>query len=633
MRSVYVSSQDAAIMKTSPYRFALRRWLQAASIALVLANGLAIAAEPSFDAWSDGFAEEWVRMNPLLATRSQYFTGEEQDALNRQLALYTVFGQAVGTEAAAAQAALARRGLAELERFRVQELNAVQRTSAALIRWTMQDVISQAGFATHRLVFQQMQDGLHLEYVNALTQVHPIQKRHDVENYLARLRQLGARLDEGIAAARGAEAAGVVAPRFILEKTIGQLDDFLAAPAASNVLVASLAERIGAMSEPLPEPERAASVREAARIVEQQVIPAFRRIRDLLSAELPKSTDDAGVWRLPRGDEFYARQLAHFTTTRLGASEVHQIGLHEVARIEAEMDKLLRELGFNTGTLQERIEALNASMRPKTEDPRPILMSHVEAAMRDAGHRSQSIFGLQPKAPVVLRREPPLSEASAAAHYTPPAPDGSRPGIYWLPLADIGPRVTWLGSGLKSTAFHEAVPGHHFQLAIQQESATLPKYRKLGAFGFISAYGEGWALYAERLADENGWYADDPRGRLGYLNLQLFRARRLVVDTGIHAMRWTRQQAIDYGFTPAEVERYIVWPGQACSYMIGQLRIVELRERARAALGGRFSIKAFHDLVLGLGNVPLDVLAGEVDAWIAEQTGTGSEKLPKVATG
>ena len=232
-------------------------------------------------------------------------------------------------------------------------------------------------------------------------------------------------------------------------------------------------------------------------------------------------------------------------------------------------------------------------MMPSVPDPRPILLAQVEAAMRDAERRSQAIFGLQPKAPVVLRREPALSEKSAAAHYTVPAPDGSTPGIYWLPLADLGPRVTWLGAGLKSTAYHEAVPGHHFQLAIQQESATLPKYRKLGAFGLISAYGEGWALYAERLADENGWYADDPRGRLGYLNLQLFRARRLVVDTGIHAMHWTRQQAIDYGFTPTEVERYIVWPGQACSYMIGQLKIVELRERAQKALGERFSLKVF----------------------------------------
>jgi uncharacterized protein (DUF885 family) len=606
-------------MKQPLRRSVARICVDAVLIVLVCVSGSVSAAEPSFDVWAENFAADWVRMNPLLATRSQYFTGAEQDAVDRQLALYTVWGGWIGADAARAQAALARRGLAALQRFRDQDLGPVQRTSAALIRWTMENVISRAEFGNHELVFHQLQHSLHLEFINALTQVHPVQTARDIESYLARLDQISSNMDKGVAEAKAAEAAGVIPPRFILERTIGQFDEFLAAPAASNVLVASLGERIAAMPEKFPDAQRASYVNEAERIVRDQVVPAFRRARDLLTAQLPRSTDNAGVWRLPRGGEFYARQLAYSTTTRLSAAEIHQIGLREVARIEAEMDASLRKLGFSTGTLQQRIEALNASMMPQAEDPRPILLAQVESAMRDAERRSQAIFGLQPKAPVVLRREPPLSEGSAAAHYTPPAPDGSRPGIYWLPLADLGPRVTWLGAGLKSTAFHEAVPGHHFQLAIQQESAALPKYRKLTAFGFISAYGEGWALYAERLADENGWYADDPRGRLGYLNLQLFRARRLVVDTGIHAMRWTRQQAIDYGFTPTEVERYVVWPGQACSYMIGQLRIVELRERARAALGDGFSVKAFHNLVLGLGNVPLDVLAGEVDAWIAQQ--------------
>jgi len=226
-------------------------------------------------------------------------------------------------------------------------------------------------------------------------------------------------------------------------------------------------------------------------------------------------------------------------------------------------------------------------------------------------------FDLRPKAPVTVKREPAFSEKSAAAHYSSPAPDGSTPGIYWLPLADLGSRVTWLGTGLKSTAYHEAVPGHHFQITIQQESTDLPHYRKLGVFGFNSAYIEGWALYAERLAMENGWYDGDLPGKLGFLNLQLFRARRLVADTGLHHLKWTRQQVIDYGFTPQETERYIMWPGQACSYMIGQLRILELREKAKAALGAKFDIKQFHNLVLRGGSMPLDVLAQEVDHWIA----------------
>jgi uncharacterized protein (DUF885 family) len=307
------------------------------------------------------------------------------------------------------------------------------------------------------------------------------------------------------------------------------------------------------------------------------------------------------------------------TTTKKTPAEIHAIGLREVARIQGEMEKILAELGYKDGTLQSRIEQVNAKLNPPADpDPRPALLAQVTAVVRDAEKRSAAVFDLRPKAPITVIREPAFSEGSAAAHYSDPAPDGSTPGIYWLPLADIGPRCTWLGTGLKSTAHHEGIPGHHFQLALQQESADLPRYLKSGIFGFNSAYVEGWALYAERLADENGWYEGDLPGRLGFLNMQLFRARRLVVDTGLHAMKWTRQQVIDYGFTPTETERYIVWPGQACSYMIGQLRILELREKAKAELGAKFSIKEFHNLVLGGGSMPLEVLSQETDRWIAE---------------
>ena len=352
--------------------------------------------------------------------------------------------------------------------------------------------------------------------------------------------------------------------------------------------------------------------------VREHIIPAYQRVRALMAEELPSATDDAGVWRLPRGADYYASNLASLTTTKLTPAEIHAIGLREVTRVEAEMEKLLQQLGYKDGTIQERIEKLNATLNPPAEpDPRVEMVAKVEALVHDAEKRSVAVFDLRPKAPVTVKREPAFSEKSAAAHYSPPAPDGTKPGIYWLPLADLGPRVTWLGTGLKSTAYHEAVPGHHFQLSIQQESTELPRYRKLGVVGFNSAYLEGWALYAERLASENGWYEGDVPGQLGFLNLQLFRARRLVADTGLHNLKWTRQQVVDYGFTPQETERYIVWPGQACSYMIGQLRILELREKARAALGAKFSIKEFHNLVLRGGSMPLDVLAQEVDNWIA----------------
>jgi uncharacterized protein (DUF885 family) len=301
--------------------------------------------------------------------------------------------------------------------------------------------------------------------------------------------------------------------------------------------------------------------------------------------------------------------------------DVHEIGLREVARIEAEMDAVLRRLGHAEGSIKERVARLNGGLAERrVGDVRPAVVSELRAIVADAVRRSSSVFALRPVARVTVEREPAHSEATAAAHYTVPAADGSKPGIYWVPLADLGPSVPWLGIGMKSTAYHEAVPGHHFQLAIEQESPALPHFRKRMAFGYDASFGEGWALYAEHLAAEFDWYGDDLVGRLGYLEMQLFRARRLVVDTGLHAFGWTRRQAIDYGLSVPEVERYVVWPGQACAYMLGQLRILEMRERARAALGKRFSLAAFHEAVLKNGTLPLDVLATVVDDWIERST-------------
>jgi uncharacterized protein (DUF885 family) len=574
------------------------------------------AAEPSFDDWSEGFAAEWVRAKPQLATRTQYFSGAEQDAVDRQLSLGGA-GNTYGLSAAQATAKLAQSGLAKLQSFPVAAMSPQQRTSAAIIGWTLQNAIRRAEFAQNRFVFEQF-DGLHLALVTFMTTAHPIRNRRDAENYLARLALIGPLVDQGISEANAAAVAGIIPPRFIVERVIEQLTEFLALDAADNVLVTTFDTRLAALGAALPTVEREHFVAAAEKETRETVLPAFVRIRAMLQEQLPKATDDAGVWRLPQGDAAYAQALNASTTTTLSADEIHAIGLREVARIEAEMDLILKQLGYPDGSVKDRYEKFNATLQlPAEPDPRPILIARLDAVVQDAARRSAAVFDLQPSAPVTVKREPTFSEQGAAAHYTAPAPDGTIPGIYWIPLADLGPKVTWLGAGLRSTAYHEAIPGHHFQVAIQQESNELPRYRKLGVFGFNSAFVEGWGLYAERLAEENGWYDDDLTGRLGYLQLQLFRARRLVADTGLHAKRWTRQQVIDYGFTSAETERYIVNPGQACSYMIGQLKILELRERARQALGTKFSIKEFHNVVLRGGSMPLDVLAQEIDAWVA----------------
>ena len=240
-------------------------------------------------------------------------------------------------------------------------------------------------------------------------------------------------------------------------------------------------------------------------------------------------------------------------------------------------------------------------------------MAEYTRIVRDAERRAATFFDLRPKAPVEVRREPPFTEKNAAAHYNMPAPDGTRPGTFWVPLP--GPRFDM--TQMRTLAYHEAVPGHHFQIALQQELAEIPRFRQSRAFGGVVAFAEGWGLYAEKLAAEAGWYDGDPRGRLGQLNSELFRARRLVVDTGLHAKHWTRQQAIDYGISVSEVERYVVMPGQACAYKLGKLEILRQRAKVQAALGVKFSLKEYHNLLLRTGEVPLTVLGRVVDDYIA----------------
>jgi uncharacterized protein (DUF885 family) len=284
------------------------------------------------------------------------------------------------------------------------------------------------------------------------------------------------------------------------------------------------------------------------------------------------------------------------------------------------MDALLRKLGRNEGSVKDRIAKLADDLRypnPTSSASREQIMQDIEKILRDAEARSALLFDLRPKSPVVARPFPDFREANAAANYNSPAPDGSRPGTFQFPR-----RPEMMTSfGLRSVVYHETVPGHHFQIALQVENKDLPRFRQIGAFGGISALTEGWGLYAERLAAESGWYGDDTEGLLGQLNYELFRARRLVVDTGIHAKQWTRQQGIDYGIEASEVERYVVFPGQACSYMMGELKLIELREKARQALGGKFSLREFHNVVLRTGTVPLGILEQQVDAWIRAQGG------------
>lgn len=577
--------------------------------AALAAPAAAAAVKPNaaFDKWADKFAQDWVRQNPQFATATQYFSGAEQDALDRQLTPQTPAQRKK-------MIAMAKEGVARLDKWMAGPLDETQRISAAVMRWSLSNTIANEPFEDHGFVFQQF-SGAQVSLVNFMTQTHPMRRASDVDSYLARLEQVGTRMDEALARARAATAKKMIPPRFILERAQYQVDTFLKPAAAQNVLVTSLEQRSASLKDLSPE-ARAAAIARATRIVEDRIRPAYARVQAFMAELHPKTTDVAGISRLPDGLAAYNRALANYTSTSLSAEQIHAIGLREVARIEGEMDKHLRSLGFNEGSIEERMKALDATFQPKGEgDPRPAILAQYAEMVKDAERRSESLFNLKPRAPVEVRREPPLTEASAAAHYSLPAPDGSRPGVFWVPLR--GPTFSMIR--MRSLSYHEAVPGHHFQLAIQQELSGIPKFRSQRIFSGGSAHSEGWALYTERLAVEQGWYKDDVPGLLGALGSELFRARRLVVDTGLHTKGWTRQQAVDYGINVEEVDRYVAWPGQATAYMIGMLRIVELREKAKAELGEKFSLPGFHDMVLSAGSVPLDVLGQLVDQWIAKE--------------
>jgi len=600
------------------HAFHLRSLFVVFNLALVatgaglLASCAGVAPTPSaswqsvgFDAGSEAFAAEWVRLSPERATVSQYFAGTDQDALDAQLTPLTdVQRQRERT--------LARQGLAQTERWLAGALTPEQRVGAATLQWSLQRVLAAEPYEDYGFAFSQT-FGLQVRSVNLLTQGHPLRRPADVQTYLARLAQLPARFDEAIARTRQSAARDILPPRFILERSRGQIEALLKPAPADDLLVSALTERTRSM-QGLSADARNQALQRAQALVADGLRPALQRTLQLFDELQPRTTIDAGLWRLPDGAGAYAHALASNTTTSMTADEVHNLGLREVARIEGEMDRVMQSLGRRDGSVQQRMVRLRAESQPPADpDPRPAIISRFQDMVRDAQRRSQALFNLQPKAPVDVQRVPPLTERTSSAYYTTPTPDGSRPGIFWAPL----PGPTFNIPGMRSLAVHEAVPGHHFQLALQQEQTSLPRWRQMRVFGGGSAHSEGWALYAERLAIDNGWYADDPTSLLGALDSQLFRARRLVVDTGLHAKRWTREQAIAYGIGAQEVERYVVNPGQACAYMIGMLHILKLRDEAQAALGPRFDIKAFHDVVLKTGSVPLDVLSGVVRRWVA----------------
>lgn len=448
---------------------------------------------------------------------------------------------------------------------------------------------------------------------------HAVETGEDAEAYLARLQMLGSVLRQEVECLRHDASLGVTPPDFVQDRTLTQLKAFRAQPADTSTLVAGFTRKLAAAGLQQSYAER------AARIISRTVMPAL----DVQLAELEKlrssASPDAGVWRLPEGEAYYAASLAIETTENDTAADLHALGLELVATLAARLSGMLTAEGYGRASLAESVMALLADSKfvyPNTEAGKAALISEITERINDIAQRLPRVFHSPPGAGVEIRRVPAFLESGAPfARYEDPSIDGARPGVFYVNLRDTRETPSWM---FTTTAFHEALPGHHLQQVVLQEGPPMPLIRKIV---WSSGYGEGWGLYAEQLADELGMYENDPVGRIGYVWSALLRASRLVVDTGVHAFRWSREAAIAWmvehggfprGMATNEVERYCVWPGQACSYMVGKVAWLKHRERAQKALDARFDIRDFHRATLAVGAVPLTVLHRVVDDYIAE---------------
>jgi uncharacterized protein (DUF885 family) len=516
-------------------------------------------------------------------------------------------------EAIAAIDALNRGWLAEAKALRRDRLSAADRLSLDLFIGNHERRVAKQAFPGYRSLYLGALGGAQSDFADLL-QVSPVQTRAQVEQMLARMRAYPRQMDQQIDAMRRGMALGWVSSRDVLERVLAQIDTQLPADVEAGPHYVPFKH----LGSSIPAAEQAALQAAGRAAIEQHVAPALRKLRTFVANEyMPRAPTHGALHAYPDGARVYEMLVRNQTTTSLSAAQIHAIGLREVARIRAEMEGVMRQTKFEGGFAQF-IDYLNT-------DPK---FFHTSADALLAGYRDISkridaemprLFAELPRAPYGVRAMPAFRGPDAAEYYNGPALDGSRSGYFNANVLGWKSRPTWRMATLTA---HEAVPGHHLQIARATELRALPNFRRQD--GYV-AFAEGWAVYAETLGREIGIY-DDPYSLFGHLQWQIFRAARLVVDTGIHSLGWTRQQSIDYmvertgmdrAFVTAEVDRYVSQPGQALGYMIGALKIAELRDRAKAKLGARFDIRRFHNAVIDQGSLPLDVLEKVIDEWIA----------------
>jgi len=520
--------------------------------------------------------------------------------------------------------------------FDYDKLDDQAKLSWRLAEYELERAEAAEPFRHHRYTFNQM-GGVQSSLPAFLINFHKVTSASDAEAYLARLNAVPDYLGAHVENARYSASLGIQPPAFVYEFVLSDAHGVISGypftgtgdGSDDSPIMGDFRGKVGALASngTITEDEAAALNARAAIALRNAVGPAYEGAIAELESQWAKATTDDGAWKLPDGEAFYNNRLRVMTTTDLTAEEIHQIGLDDVARIHGEMRDIMAEVGFE-GDLQAFFEFMRTDERfylPNTPEGRETYLAAARAAIAEMETDLPKLFNTFPRASMIVQAVEPFRERSAGkAFYSRPAPDGSRPGIYYANLYRMEDMPTYQ---LEALAYHEGIPGHHMQIAIAQELEGIPRFRRFGGY---TAYSEGWGLYSELVPKELGYYSD-PYSDFGRLAMEIWRSARLVVDTGLHAKRWTREEAVQYlmdntpnpeGDSIKAINRYVVMPGQATAYKIGMIKIVDLRARAQEALGERFDIREFHDVVLRDGAVPLAILEENVDAWIARKQDT-----------
>ncbi|GGO06206.1 hypothetical protein GCM10007972_04300 [Iodidimonas muriae] len=617
-----------------------RRFFFRGASSLVLAIGLAACDQGSNEAVNDqrsGMEQSGETATEQAQTETQKLMAFFQKAFEEDVARSPMTQAYMGRktedygkwddlsdEAAAEELAINKARLEALKSFDVEALEPSAKLSYRLFQTVTSRDVESYKWRKYSYPVNQM-FGWQQQIPSFLINIHGVTEASDADAYIARLEGVGGLVDQLIAHMKEREDMGIMPPKFVYPIVIEATRNVITgAPFGdsdeNSALMDDIESKIAKLD--LPEDEAADLTARARAALKDVFGPAYERLIAEMERQEKIATTDDGVWKLPDGADYYAAQLASYTTTDLSADEIHQIGLDNVDRIHGEMRKIMEQVGFE-GDLQAFFEFMRTDEQfyyENTDAGRQRYLDEATALIDTMRTRLPEVFGILPKADLVVKRVEPFREKAAGkAFYQQPALDGSRPGTYYANLYDMMDMPSYQ---MEALAYHEGIPGHHMQLAISQELDGLPMFQKLARF---TAYTEGWGLYSEYLPKEMGFY-EDPYSDFGRLAMELWRACRLVVDTGLHDKKWTREQAIDYlrentpnpeGDVVKAIERYIVMPGQATAYMIGKEKILALREKARLELGDAFDMRGYHDEVLRHGPLPLDILEENVDAWIA----------------